>query len=155
MTDDPGKVPKKYRNKRLKKRVEPRKEEGQGQDTPQGESIEPAAESTPSDQEFEQHLRQDEWQQRYLDWKDRLRRSEQRQQSLQQRRASLITKWGSAALAPPDVREEVVQVDKALLDTQAEIDEAGIWSLLFLTSERSCPAGWRGVNCGFRIADSD
>lgn len=122
MTDDPGKVPKKYRNKKLKKRVEPRKEAGQEQ--PQSEAIEPAPESTPSDQEFEQHLRQDEWQQRYLDWKDRLRRSEQLLQSLQQRRASLITKWGSAALAPPDVREEVVQVDKALLDAQADIDEA-------------------------------
>jgi hypothetical protein len=122
MTDDPSKVPKKYRKKNLKKRAEPRKEEGQ--ESSQDEAIKPETESTHSDQEFEQNLRQDEWQQRYLDWKDRLRQSEQRHQSLQQRRANLTTKWGSAALAPPDVREEVVQVDKALLDTQAEIDEA-------------------------------
>jgi hypothetical protein len=123
MTDDPSQVPKKYQNKKLKKRTEPRREELEVKS--QDEAIGPAPETTvPSDQEFERHLRRDEWQQRYLDWKDRLRRSEQRQQSLQQRRASLITQWGSAALAPPAVREEVAQVDQSLQDTQADIDEA-------------------------------
>jgi len=123
MTDDPSKVPKKYRNKKLKKRTEPRREVDQ--ETSQGESTEPAPGYTAtSDQEYEQQQRSDEWRQRYLGWKDRLQQSEKQLQSLQQRRANLIMPWGSPAVAPPAVREEIVQVDKALQDTQAEIDAA-------------------------------
>jgi hypothetical protein len=123
VTDDPSQVPKSYRGKSLKKRIEPRGEVVQ--EPPQSETVKPSSETTvPSDQEFEERLRRDEWQQRYLDWKDRLQRSEQRLQSLQQRRATLITPWGSPAVAPPAVREELVQVDQSLQDTQAEIDEA-------------------------------
>jgi len=123
MTDDPSQVPKKYRNKSLKKKVEPSSEVAPEQ--PQGQTVEPSKGSAvPTDQEFEQQLRRDEWQQRYLDWKDKLQRSEQRQQSLQQRRADLITQWGSAAVAPPAVREEVGRVDQDLQNTQVEIDEA-------------------------------
>jgi hypothetical protein len=123
MTDDPSEVPKKYRNKSLKKRVEPGSEAAPEQ--PQAQTAEPSEGSTvPSDQEFEQHLRTDEWQQRYLDWKEKLQKAEQRLQTLQQRRASLTTQWGSVAVAPPAVREEVAQVDQDLKDTQTEIDEA-------------------------------
>jgi len=123
MTDDPSKVPKKYRNKKLKKRTEPRREVDQ--ETSQGESTEPAPGYTAtSDQEYEQQQRSDEWRQRYLGWKDKLQQSEKQLQSLKQRRANLITPWGSPSVAPLAVREEIVQVDKSLQDTQAEIDEA-------------------------------
>jgi hypothetical protein len=123
MTDDPSKVPGKYRNKTLKQRAEPAGEEVQEQ--PQREAVGPAPESSvPSDQEFEQNLRKDEVQQRYLDWKDKLQRAEQRLQSLQQQRADLVGRWGSLAVAPLAVRDEVSQVDKSLQDTQAAIDEA-------------------------------
>jgi hypothetical protein len=120
MTDDPGKVPKKYRDKKLKKRTEPRRE-GE-QETSQGEATEPAPGYM--DQEYGQQQRSDEWRQRYLGWKDKLQQSEKQLQSLQQRRANLIMPWGSPAVAPPAVREEIIQLDKALQDTQAEIDEA-------------------------------
>jgi hypothetical protein len=144
MTDDPGQVPKKYLNKSLKKKAEPQAEESQ--ERPQGEAVKTAPESTSSDLEFEQRLRRDEWQQRYLDWKDKLRRSAQQLQSLQQRRADLIAQWGSPAVAPPAVREEVGQVDKSLKDTQAEIDEARHMIEEVLPDEArraGVPPGWQ------------
>ncbi len=90
LTDDPGQVPRKYRGNSLKKSAEPRREEGE---KPEGGAVRPAPNS--SDEELEQRWRKDEWQQRYLDWKDKLQQAEQRYQSLLQRRTDLIAPWGS------------------------------------------------------------
>jgi len=144
MTDDPSKVPKKYRSKSLKKKAEPRTEEVP--ENTEGGAGYPAPRSTPSDQELEQRHLMEEWQQRYHEWKDELRRSEQRQQSLQQKRADLLTKWGSPAVAPPAVREEVGQVDKDLQDTQAAIDEARHMLEVVLPEDArkaGVPPGWQ------------
>jgi len=117
LTEDPGKIPQKYKNKSRTKKEVSREE------TPGG-AVNPAPQLPASDHESELQQRRDEWRERSLDWKDKLKRSEQEQQSLQQRRDSLITKWGSPAVAPIAVREEVGRIDQDLQRTQSEIDEA-------------------------------
>ncbi len=144
LTDDPGQVPQKYRGSSLKKRAEPRKEEGA--EKPQEKTVRSAPKTTvTSDQDLEERRRMDEWRQRYLEWKDKLRQAEQRYQSLQQRRTDLLAPWGSLSLAPPPTVAEFVQVEQALKDTQAEIDEARHMVEVVLPDEArkaGVPPGW-------------
>jgi hypothetical protein len=143
LTEDPGKVPQKYQNKIRKKKEGAREEETP--ENAQGRAVESAPQPTAQDQEFEQQRRKDQWRERYFDWKEKLQRSEQEHQSLQKRRDALITKWGSLAVAPIAVREEAGQVDQALQDTQAEIDEARHMLEVVLPDEArkaGVPPGW-------------
>jgi len=123
LTDDPDKVPQKYQKKSLKKRAEPRPEEGQ--EKPENRAVRSAPRPAVSrDKEREQQQRMDAWRERYFAWKDKLRQAEERYQSLQQRRTDLLAPSGSLSLAPPPVVAEFGQVEKALKDTEAEINEA-------------------------------
>lgn len=143
LTDDPGKVPQKYRSNSLKKRAEPRRDEGR--EKSEG-TVEPAPQPTlSSEEDLEQRRRMDEWRQRYLGWKNKLRQAEQRYQSLLQRRTDLLAPWGSLSLAPPPTVEEFGQVEQALKDTQSEIDEARHMVEVVLPDEArkaGVPPGW-------------
>ena len=120
MSDDMSAVPKKFRAKVQRKKLEPpeQQENGEGQARPAPEA--PAV----SDAEFQQGLRTDALKLRYLDWQERLDKAQTQYRQLEQRRGDIIGKWGSVAIAPIALRLEVEQIDKDMKETQAEIDEA-------------------------------
>ncbi len=117
ITDELGKVPKKYRDKALTLESSKEGEAAQGQQK----------RASPSDYTREEEREANQkahWQQRMREAKQRLADAEQRYRDLDQRRSELLGRWGGVASGRLQEREEAERITKEMQQVQREIDNA-------------------------------
>ncbi len=117
ITDELGKVPKKYRDKALQ--LESPAEGGAAQGR-----TERAAPSDYTREEQREAAQKAYWQQRMKEAKQRLADAEQRYRELEQKRNDLLGRWGGVASGRLQEREEAERIRQEMQQVQHEIDEA-------------------------------
>lgn len=117
ITDELGKVPKKYRDKALTLESPKEGEAAQGQQ-------QRVAPSDYTREEQRDAAQKAYWQQRMRAAKQRLADAEQRYRNLDQRRTELLGRWGGVASGRLQEREEAERISKEMQQVQHEIDDA-------------------------------
>lgn len=139
ITDNLGDVPEQYR-RQVRKRVEqPAKEEAGRQ-----EQVTPQFEPQP-EEESDQEAKKAEWQQRLLDWKERLANAEKRYKALEEERSTIIMTGGVMTYAPPAYRVRAAELEEEMSQAQKDIEEARNMINVVIPDEArkaGIPPGW-------------
>ncbi len=117
ITDELGKVPKKYRDKALQLESPTEGGAAQGQ-------AEKAAPSDYTREEQREAAQKAYWQQRMKAAKQRLADAEQRYRELEQKRNDLLGRWGGVASGRLQERTEAESITQEMQQVQHEIDDA-------------------------------
>ena len=123
ITDDPDKVPAKYRSRTQSIRQSgDASEAGQEQQVQQKPSRDTSSKQGAGAAEASQKAA---WQGRVLEAKTRLADAESRVMDLEQRKQVITSQWGAAgaALPPQEVLDEMNQIDSNLARTRREIED--------------------------------
>ncbi len=138
ITDELGKVPKKFRDKAQTL-------ESQKRDEPDQVQPKPAVPSSHADEEDIEADKKAEWKLRMKNEKKRLADAEKRYRDLDQRRTALLESWGVAAYAPPEVRIEAERIAEEMKSVKREIDDARNRIEVIIPDEAhkaEVPPGW-------------
>ncbi len=121
ITDDPNKIPEKFRANA--RRLETTKGTKETEGVPPSSEEEQIEENRKAREEREADLK-DEWQHRMQRAKQRLADAEQRYHALEEKRNNLLGSWGGPASGHLEAREEADRIDQEMKQVQAEIDAA-------------------------------
>lgn len=120
ITDNPGKIPEKYRAKAEKIEVL----EGAEETVPTQQEAPGAGAAPQKRMEQTDEFKKSVWQARMQEARARREDAEKRYQELEKERSELYGRWGSPAYAPAEVKLRAQQLDESMKEVRKEIDEA-------------------------------